>query len=39
MSDLIGAIEAYASNYNVTLKELIEMKELTKQAFAEGHRK
>lgn len=39
MSDLIGAIEAYASKYNVTLKELIEMKELTKQAFAEGHRK
>lgn len=39
MSDLIGAIEAYAAKYNVTLQDLIHMKELTKKAFNDGSRK
>ena len=38
-SDLIGAIEAYAANYNVTLTDLITMKEVTERVFKSGHRK
>jgi hypothetical protein len=40
MADLIGAIEAYAEKrYNLTLDDLIKMKDLTKSAFVEGKRK
>jgi hypothetical protein len=39
LSDIIGAIEAYASKYNLTLDELIEMKNATKRAFESGKRK
>jgi phosphoribosyl-ATP pyrophosphohydrolase len=40
LADLIGAIEAFAEKrYNLTLDDLIKMKELTKAAFKEGKRK
>jgi phosphoribosyl-ATP pyrophosphohydrolase len=40
MADLIGAIEAYVEKrYNLTLDDLIKMKDLTKSAFEEGKRK
>jgi phosphoribosyl-ATP pyrophosphohydrolase len=40
LADLIGAIEAFAvEEHNITLDELIEMKEMTKSAFEEGKRK
>lgn len=40
LADLIGAIEAYTTTqYNITLDDLIEMKERTKEAFEEGIRK
>jgi len=40
LSDLIGAIEAYTvAKHNITLDELIKMKNATKSAFEEGHRK
>ena len=39
LSDLIGAIEAYAEKNNVTLDNLITMKNATKRAFETGHRK
>lgn len=40
LCDLVGAIEAYANQtYKLSLKDLIEMKNLTKQAFKEGKRK
>lgn len=38
MSDLIGAIEAFALKWNVTLADLIEMKEATGRAFTDGTR-
>jgi len=38
MSDLIGAIEALAANYNITLDELIKMHRVTQQVFKTGHR-
>jgi hypothetical protein len=38
LCDLIGAIEGYAEHYNLTLKDLIQMKDLTKSAFDEGKR-
>ena len=38
LCDLIGAIEGYAEHYNLTLKDLIQMKDLTKSAFEEGKR-
>lgn len=40
LSDVIGAIEAYVGKYyNLTLSDLILMKEITKRAFESGHRK
>jgi hypothetical protein len=38
LCDLIGAIEAYSSKYNITLDDLIAMKKLTQSAFIEGKR-
>lgn len=39
LCDLVGAIEEYSmSKYNITLDELIKMKDLTKSAFKEGKR-
>lgn len=38
MCDLIGAIEAYAIKFNLTLADLIAMKTATKEAFQEGKR-
>jgi CobQ-like glutamine amidotransferase family enzyme len=39
MCDLIGAIEAYAKKYNLTLVDLIQMKESTRTAFRDGQRR
>lgn len=39
LCDLIGAIEVYAAKYNLTLEDLIKMKNATKNAFLSGHRK
>lgn len=39
LADLIGAIEAYAGKWNITLDDLIVMKERTKSAFKDGSRK
>jgi NTP pyrophosphatase (non-canonical NTP hydrolase) len=39
MADLIGAVEAYAKKFNITLEDLIKMKNSTKSAFEEGKRK
>jgi hypothetical protein len=39
LCDLIGAIEAYAEKFNLTIEDLIKMKNLTKSAFVEGKRK
>lgn len=38
LSDLIGAIEAYAARHNISLKSLIAMKEATQRAFKNGDR-
>lgn len=38
LSDLLGAIEAYIENYNLTLEDLIKMKDATKRAFLSGRR-
>ncbi len=37
--DLLGAIEAYTAKNNITLNDLIQMKNLTKSAFESGDRK
>lgn len=39
LSDLIGAIEAYCSKHNITLDDLLKMKDATKRAFTDGMRK
>ena len=40
LSDLIGAVEEYAKReLNLTLDDLIKMKDITKRAFESGHRK
>lgn len=41
LSDLIGAIEGFLEmNYpNITLNDLLKMKNITKRAFIEGNRK
>ena len=40
LCDLIGAIEAYSEKeFNLTLDDLIKMKNLTKSSFIEGKRK
>jgi phosphoribosyl-ATP pyrophosphohydrolase len=38
LSDLLGAIEAYVAKYNLTLNDLIYMKNATRRAFESGHR-
>ena len=38
LCDLIGAIEAYAQSYNLTLSDLNKMKEANKRAFQDGTR-
>lgn len=38
LSDVIGAIDAYVGKYNITLVDLIIMKDATKRAFESGHR-
>lgn len=39
LCDLLGAIEAYVKKNNLTLEDLIKMKNLTKSAFESGDRK
>lgn len=39
LCDLIGAIEMYANKWNLSLNDLIEMKEATRKAFEDGSRK
>ena len=40
LSDLIGAIELYTINHhNISLNDLIRMKDATKSAFEDGERK
>jgi len=40
LCDLIGAIEAYTEKrFNLTLEDLITMKNMTKESFNEGKRK
>ena len=39
MADMIGAIEAFALKWNIALIQLIEMKDATARAFADGTRK
>jgi phosphoribosyl-ATP pyrophosphohydrolase len=38
MCDLVGAIEAYAANFNLSLGDIIKMKNSTKESFQEGKR-
>jgi NTP pyrophosphatase (non-canonical NTP hydrolase) len=38
LCDLIGAIEMYANKFNLSLKDLIKMKESNKNAFLSGKR-
>lgn len=39
LSDLLGAIEAYAKTFNMSLNDLLTMKDATKRAFETGRRK
>lgn len=39
LSDMVGAIEAFATKYNMTLKDIVIMKNATKRAFESGQRK
>lgn len=38
LSDLVGAIEAYAESFGVSLEDLIKFSNKTKSAFKEGKR-
>lgn len=38
LCDLIGAVEAYAARWNLTLDDLIQMKNSTRKAFQTGSR-
>ena len=38
MCDLVGAIEAYANKFNLTLDDIIKMKDANKCAFEDGTR-
>lgn len=38
LCDMLGAIEAYASKFNLTLSDLEQMMNCTKSAFIEGKR-
>jgi len=39
LADLVGAIEEYAKKFNLTLDDVIKMKQSTKEAFENGDRK
>ena len=39
LSDLYGAIEAYAANLNISMADIAQMSNLTKSAFTSGKRK
>lgn len=39
LCDLIGAVEAYVEKHNMTLNDLLTMKDATKSAFLDGTRK
>lgn len=39
LSDLVGAIEAYVKRWNLTMGDIIDMKEATKKTFEDGSRK
>lgn len=39
LCDLLGAIESYAKKWNLTIEDLLKMKDSTKSAFEEGSRK
>lgn len=39
LADLYGALEAVAEKYGLTMADLAQMSELTKNAFKTGHRK
>ena len=39
LCDLVGAIELYAKKWNISLADIIKMKESTNSAFNEGTRK
>lgn len=38
LSDLLGAIEAYTNKYNMSIEDLLTMKDATKRAFQNGRR-
>jgi len=38
LSDLLGAIEAYASKFNITITDLQRMSQITRRAFESGKR-
>ena len=38
MCDLVGAIEAYANKFNLTIEDIIRMKDANKRAFEDGTR-
>jgi phosphoribosyl-ATP pyrophosphohydrolase len=38
LTDMIGAIEAFAKKYNLKLQDLIQFSNCTKEAFKEGKR-
>lgn len=38
LSDLVGAIEAYAKKFNMSLDEVLKMKNATQKAFEDGTR-
>lgn len=38
LSDLVGAIEEYAKQFNLTMEDLISFSNLTKSAFKDGTR-
>ena len=38
MCDLVGAIEAYANKFTLTLEDIIKMKDANKHAFEDGTR-
>lgn len=38
LSDLVGAIEEYGKKFNLSLEDIIQMKNSTKQSFEDGTR-
>lgn len=38
LTDLVGAIESYAGNFNLSLKDLTNFSDKTKESFKEGKR-